>query len=113
MALVFFHCAQHADTHLVGATEQLQTLLMLRADLPVQVADFIHQLVPLKGGRLVVGLQVLLAVVRQTHQAGLDGFVLLPNADVTTYILGSSDVVVGGRRWRRKGLRVALERGVP
>lgn len=119
MAFVFFHCTQHTDTHLVSATEQLQTLLMLRADLPVQVADFIHQLVPLKSGRLVVRLQVLLAVGRQTHQAGLDGFELLADADVAAYVLGSGVVVVRGRRWRRKGvgvgvgIGVALERGAP
>lgn len=48
VTFVFFHRAQHADTHLISAAEQLQTLLMLGTDLSVQVADFIHQLVPFK-----------------------------------------------------------------
>lgn len=56
VTFVFFHRTQHTDTHLVSATEQLQTLLMLGTDLSVQVADFIHQLVPLKSGGLKVGL---------------------------------------------------------
>ncbi len=113
MTFVFLHRTQHTDTHLVSATEQLQTLLMLGTDLSVQVADFVHQLVPFESGGLIVGLEMPLAVGGQTHQAGLDGFLLLANADVTTYILWSCVVVVRGRRWRGKGLRVALEGGVP
>lgn len=112
MTFVFLHRAQHADTHLVGAAEQLQALLMLRADLPVQVTDFVHQLVPLEGGRLVVGLEVLLAVGSQTHEAALDGFVLFAHADVAADVMGSRVVVVGGRRRRWKGLTVALEGGM-
>lgn len=55
---------------------------------------------------------MLLAVRGQTHQAGLHGFVLLSNADVTTYILGSRVVVVRGRRGRWEGLAVALDGGL-
>ena len=113
VTFVFLHRTQHADAHLVSATEKLQTLLMLGTDLPVQVADLIHQLVPLESGGLEVRLQVLLAVGGQTHQAGLDGFMLLANADVTTYILGSSVVVVRRRWWRWKSFRGAREGGVP
>lgn len=112
MTFVFFHRTEHTDTHLVSATEQLQTLLMLGTDLPVQVANFVHQLVPFESGRLKVRLEVLLAVGGQTHQAGLNGFVLLANADVTPYILGSGIVVVRGRGWRWKRFGVALDGGV-
>lgn len=56
---------------------------------------------------------MLLTVRSQAHQAGLDGFVLLSNADVAAYILGSSIVVVRGRRWRWKGFAVALQGGLP
>ena len=94
MTLVLFHRTQHTDTHLISATKQLQTFLMLWADLPIQVADFVHQFVPFKSGRLVMRLEVLLAVRSQTHQAGFDGFMLSANAHVTTHILGSSVVVV-------------------
>lgn len=62
VALVLLDCAQHADAHLVSAAVELQPLLMLWADLAVQVADFVHQLVSLEGGVLMVGLQVLLTV---------------------------------------------------
>lgn len=62
VALVLLDRTKHTDAHLVGAAVELQPLLMLWADLAVQVADFIHQLVSLEGGVLVVGLQVLLAV---------------------------------------------------
>lgn len=82
---------------------------MLRADLPVQVTDFIDQFVPLKGSRLIVGLEMLLAVGGQTHETSFDSFVLLANADVTADILRSSEVVIRGRWWRRKGLAVAWE----
>lgn len=104
MTFVFFDCAQHADTHLVGATVQLQALLVLGTDLPVQVPDFIHQLVPFKGRRLEMGLEMLLAIGGQAHQARLHGFVLLADADVTAHVLGSCIVVVRRRRWGRKGV---------
>lgn len=86
---------------------------MLGTDLSVQVADFIHQLVPFKRGRLKMGLQMFLTVGSETHEAGLDGFVLLADAHVTAYILGSCVVVVRRRRWRWKGFTVALDGGVP
>lgn len=110
---MFFHRTQHTDTHLIGAAEQLQAFLMLWADLPVQVADLINQFVPFESGRLKVRFKMLLAVRGQAHQAGLDGFVLLANADVAADILGSGIVVVRRRRWRWKGLRVALDGGMP
>lgn len=74
--------AQHAYTHLVRATEQLQAFLVLGTDLPVQVARLIHQLVPLEGGRLVVWLDVCLAVVGQAHEAGLDGLLAVAHAEI-------------------------------
>lgn len=107
MAFVLFDRAQDTDAHLISAAEQLQTLLMLRTDLSVQMADFIHQLVPLKSCRLKVRLQVLLTVGSQAHQTGLDGFVLLANADVAANVLWSCIVVVRRRRRRWKGFRIA------
>lgn len=62
MALVLLHSAQHTNTHLVCAAVQLQAFLVLWADLPVQMPNFIHQLVPLEGPRLIVRFQVLLTV---------------------------------------------------
>lgn len=91
-ALLFSRCnvvtpvlsdrTQHTDAHLVGAAEQLQALLMLRADLPVQVTRLIHQLVSFEGGGLVVRLDVGLAVVGEAHQARLDGLAAPANAEV-------------------------------
>lgn len=112
VTFMFFHGAEHANAHLVCPTKQLQTLLVLGADLPVQVTDFVHQLVPFEGGRFIVGLQVLLAVGGQAHQAGLDGLVLLPDADVAAYVLGSGVVVIRGGRRRREGLGGAWGRGI-
>lgn len=82
MAAVLFDSTQHADTHLVRATEELQAFLVLGADLPVQVARLIHQLVSLEGGRLVVWLDVRFAVVGQAHEARLHGLVATTNAEV-------------------------------
>ena len=104
VTLVFLDRAQHADAHLVGAAVQLQPLLMLRADLPVQVPDLVHQLVPLEGGVLVVGLQVLVAIGRQAHEAGLDGLQLAADADVAAHVPGAGVVVIRGRRRRGRGL---------
>lgn len=73
---------QHTDTHLIRATEQLQALLMLGADLPVQVARLIHQLVSLEGGRLIMWLDVRLAVVGQAHEARLNGLVATADAEI-------------------------------
>lgn len=83
MAPVFTDCADGTDTHLVRSTEQLQGLLVLRADLPVQVPQFVHQLVPFERGRLVMRPQVLLAVRCQAVQAGLHSFEFLSRAEVT------------------------------
>lgn len=82
MAPVLADRADSADTHLIRLAEELQGLLVLRADLSVQVPQLVHQLVPLEGGRLVVRLQVLLAVGRQAVEAGLDGLQLLTHAEV-------------------------------
>lgn len=113
MALVLLDCAQHTDAHLVSAAIELQPFLMLRADLAVQVADFIHQLVSLEGSVLMVGLQVLLAVRGQAHEAGLDGLLLAPDTDVTAYIPGAGKVIVRGWWSRRGGLGVPIAgRGV-
>lgn len=90
MALVFADRADGTDTHLVSPTEELQGLLVLRADLPVQVSQLIHQLVPFERGRLVMWSQVLLTIRCQTVQAGLDSFELLPRAEVTGNITWSS-----------------------
>jgi len=87
VAAVLFDSTQHADAHLVGATEQLQAFLVLRADLPVQVARLVHQLVPLEGGRLVVGLDVRFAVVGQAHEARLHGLFAVPDAEVAEGLL--------------------------
>lgn len=83
MAAVLSDRTQHTDAHLVRAAEQLQAFLMLRTDLPVQMARLVDQLVPLEGGGLVVRLDVRLAVVRQAHEAGLDGLAATANAEVT------------------------------
>lgn len=82
VAAVLSDSTQHADAHLVRATEQLQAFLVLGADLPVQVARLIHQLVPLEGGWLVVWLDVRFAVVGQAHEARLDGLVAPADAEV-------------------------------
>lgn len=83
MAPVLTDSADSTDAHLVRSAEQLQGLLVLRADLPVQVSQLVHQLVPFECGRLVVRLQVLLAVGRQTVKTGLDSLQLLTHAEVT------------------------------
>lgn len=82
VSAVLSDSTQHADTHLVRATEQLQALLMLGADLPVQVARLIHQLVSLEGGRFVMWLDVRFAVVGQAHEARLNGLVATADAEV-------------------------------
>ena len=101
------HGAQHADAHLVRAAEQLEAFLVLRADLAVQVARLVHQLVPLEGGRLVVRLDVRLAVVRQAHQARLHRRVPPACAEVTERVL----LQVGERRELRERSRVMGVRG--
>lgn len=104
VTFVLLDRAQHTDAHLVGAAVEFQALLMLGADLSVQVADFIHQLVAFEGGRLKVGLQVLLTVGGQAHQTRLHRFVLLADADVAAHVLGPRVVVVRRRRRRREGV---------
>lgn len=55
---------------------------MLRADLPVQMSRLIHQLVPLKRGRLIMRLDVCFAVVGQAHEARLDGLLATTDTKV-------------------------------
>lgn len=94
MAAVLPDSAQHADAHLVGATEQLQAFLVMGADLPVQVTGLVHQLVSLEGGGLVMRLDVGFAVVGQAHQARLDRFTAPAHAEITVGLA----VHVGDRR---------------
>lgn len=68
---------------------------MLRTDLPVQVSQLVHQLVPFECGGLVVRLQVLLAVGRQAVKAGLHSFQFLPGAEITGDISWACDVALG------------------
>lgn len=83
MAAVLSDSTQHTDAHLVRAAEQFQALLVLGADLPVQVARFIHQLVSLEGGRFIMRLDVRFAVVGQTHEARLDRLAATADAEIT------------------------------
>lgn len=87
MAAVLPHSTQHTYAHLVRATEQLQALFMLGADLPVQVARLIHQLVSLEGGRLIMWLDVCLTIVGQTHEARLDRLAATAHAEITEGLL--------------------------
>lgn len=89
--------ADSTDTHLISTTKELQTLLVLRADLPVQVPKLIHQFVSLESSRLVVGLQVFLTVRGQAVEAGLDGFEFLSRAEVTSHVRRSSKTPIGWR----------------
>lgn len=82
MAAVLSDSTQHTDTHLVRATEQLQAFLMLGADLPVQVARLIHQLVSFEGRRLIMRLDVRLAVVGQAHEARFDSLAATADAEI-------------------------------
>lgn len=98
MPLMLADSTEGANTHLVGTTEQLQALLVQRADLTVQVPQHIHQLVPLEGGRLIVGLQVLFAVRGEAVEAGFDSLELFSSAEVTRNIARASKASI---RWKR------------
>lgn len=97
MTLVLADGADSTDTHLVGTAKELQALLVLWTDLPVQVPQLIHQFVPLEGSRFVVGLQVFLAVRGQAVEAGLDSFELLSRAEVTRHVCRSSKAPIAWR----------------
>lgn len=88
------NCTQHADTHLIRATEQLQSLLMLRANLPVKMACLVHQLVSLERRRLVMRLDMRFTVVGQAHEAWLHSLVATANAEIT------EGFTVHMRKWR-------------
>lgn len=83
MAAVLSDGTQDADAHLVRPAEQLQAFLMLGADLSIQVAQLIYQLVPLEGRRLIVRLDVCFTVVRQADEARFDSPVATPDAEIT------------------------------
>lgn len=97
MTLVLADGADSADTHLVGTAKKLQALLVLRADLSVQVPQFVHQFVSLESSRLIVGLQVFLTVRGQAVEAGLDSFELLSRAEVARHVSRSSNAPVAWR----------------
>lgn len=90
MPFVLADSTEGTNTHLVRTTEQLQALLVLRADFTVQVPQYVHQLVPLERGRLVVRLQVFLAVRGEAVEARLDSLEFFTSAVV------ASDVSVAG-----------------
>ena len=89
--------AEHAHARLILLAEQLQEPLVLRAHPVRHVGDGLNQLVLGEPGR--VRLQVLLAVGRQTHQAGFERFgSSVPQADITEHLLP-------GQKWERGGER--------
>lgn len=74
--------AEHTHTHLILFAEQLQEPFMLWTHPVLHVCNGLHYLVLGEPGR--VRLQVLLAVRRQTHEAGFDRFgPALPKAHIT------------------------------
>lgn len=97
MTLVLTDGADSTDTHLISTAKELQALLVLRADLSVQVPQLIHQFVSLKGSRLIVGFQVFLTVRGQAVEAGLDSFELLSRAEVTSHVCQSSKAPIAWR----------------
>lgn len=96
MAFVLADSTDGTNTHLVRTTEQLQALLVLRADFTIQVPQCIHQLVPLERGRLVVRLQVFFAVRGETIEARLDSLKFFTSAEVARNITVSGEASIAG-----------------
>lgn len=83
VVFVLIHHTQNTHRGLISATEGLQQLVMLGADLLSHLASSFDQFVLHQGRILVVRLKVGLTVRRQAHQAGLLGLLLLRGAEVT------------------------------
>uniref|UniRef100_A0A0E9XZ79 Uncharacterized protein n=1 Tax=Anguilla anguilla TaxID=7936 RepID=A0A0E9XZ79_ANGAN len=66
---------------------------MTRADLLLKVSSGFNQIMLLKSKRFIVRLEMSFAVRGQTHQTGLDGFVLSPSAEITLHVSRSSVTV--------------------
>ena len=93
MASVFIRHTQQTDTLLISTTVNLQQLVMMRADLLLQVSRGFDQFVPLKGRKFIVRLEVSFTVRHQTHQAGLDSFALSSSSEITRHVYRSSATV--------------------
>lgn len=78
--------AQQTDAHLFISAIKLQKPLMLLTDPLLQVIHWVDELVPRQGGNSLVRLQVVFAVRRQTHEAGLQGLELHFCAHITRHL---------------------------
>lgn len=89
---------QVADAPLVRAAVNLQQLVVSGTNRLVEVFGSRNQLVLLERGRLVVGLDVEVAVRGQTHQARPDSFVFPPGADVALHVVDLREARTHRRR---------------
>ncbi|KAM4544090.1 synaptonemal complex protein 2-like [Fundulus diaphanus] len=78
--------AQVADGLLVAAAEDLLHLVVKGADVLLDVCRGRDQLMALKGGGVIVRLEVEVTVGGQALQAGLGGLQLPPRAEITAYV---------------------------
>ena len=85
---VFIHHAQHTHGCVISATISLQQLVVLCTDLLPHLTCGFDQLVLHQGGKVIVGLEMSLAVGRQAHQAGLLGLLPPCCAEVTQDLPG-------------------------
>lgn len=97
---------QVADALLVGAAVNLQQPVVSGTNSLLEFFGGRHQLVFLERSRLVVRLDMEVAVRGQTHQTGLDSFAFPPGADVALHIVGLRKALTYLRR------RVILESGL-
>lgn len=114
MVFVFIHHAQNAHRCLISATESLQQLVMLCAELLSHLTRSFDQLVLHQGRVVVVRLDVSLTVGCQAHQAGLLSFLLLCCAEVAQDVLAPGQgpglaATVGSTRFIQAGVSVQIQ----
>ena len=99
VTVVCVHDTLQADDLLVRAAEHLQQLVVLLADLVLELGAGVHQLVPLGRVQLLVAVEVALAVGVQAHQAGPHRLELVAVAHAALHV-----VRAGHRQRRVRGL---------
>lgn len=100
MSTVRIHDTLQADDLLVCATEHLEQLVVLVADLLPQLSTGVHQLVLLARMQFLVAAEVALTVGVQADQARLDRLQLVARADAALHVARAGH----GQRRRARGL---------
>ena len=97
MTFVFIHRAQRTDTLLISTAEKLCYHAVVGADVLPKLAGGFDQLVIVEDCRLIVRLEVSVAVRDPTLKTSLNSFLFSPSAEITGHVSMSIKAVINNK----------------